>query len=50
MQYDLTSDFQRKAFLSRVESLLGKGAVVEITEKTFRSKNQNNLNGMVRDY
>lgn len=42
MQYDLTSDFQRKAFLSRVDLLLEKGAVVEVTEKTFRSKNQNN--------
>ena len=42
MQYDLTSDFQRKAFLSRVDNLLEKGAVVELTEKTFRSKQQNN--------
>ena len=41
MQYDLTSDFQRKAFLSRVDSLKERGAVVELTEKTFRSKNQN---------
>lgn len=42
MQYDLTSDFQRKAFLSKVDILLERGAVVELTEKTFRSKNQNN--------
>ena len=42
MQYDLTSDFQRKAFLSKVDNLLEMGAVVELTEKTFRSKNQNN--------
>lgn len=42
MLYDLTTDFQRKAFLARVDSLLEKGAVVELTEKTFRSKNQNN--------
>ena len=42
MQYDLTSDFQRKAFLSRVDNLLEKSAVVEVTEKTFRSKSQNN--------
>ena len=41
MQYDLTSDFQRKAFLSRVDCLMERGAVVELTEKTFRSKNQN---------
>lgn len=42
MQYDLTSDFQRKAFLSRVDNLLEKGAVVELTEKAIRSKGQNN--------
>ena len=42
MQYDLTSDFQRKAFLSKVDNFLERGAVVELTEKTFRSKNQNN--------
>lgn len=42
MQYDLTSDFQRKAFLSKVDNLLERGAVVELTEKTFRSRNQNN--------
>lgn len=41
MQYDLTSDFQRKAFLSRVDNLLEKGVVVELSEKTFRSKSQN---------
>ena len=41
MQYDLTSDFQRKAFLSRVDSLMERGAVVELTEKTFRTRNQN---------
>lgn len=42
MQYDLTSDFQRKAFLSRVDNLLERGCVVELNEKTFRSKGQNN--------
>lgn len=42
MQYDLTSDFQRKAFLSKVTALMEKGAVVDITEKMFRSKSQNN--------
>ena len=41
MQYDLTSDFQRKAFLSRVDSLMERGTVVELTEKTFRTRNQN---------
>ena len=42
MQYDLTSDFQRKAFLSRVDNLLERSCVVELSEKTFRSKGQNN--------
>ena len=41
MQYDLTSDLQRKAFLSKVDNLLERGAVVELTERTFRSRNQN---------
>ena len=39
--YDLSSDFQRKAILARIDNLLEKGAVVELTEKTFRSPNQN---------
>lgn len=42
MQYDLTCNFQRQAFLSRVESLMERGCVVELNEKTFRSKGQNN--------
>ena len=42
MQYDLTSDFQRKAFLSRVANLLEKGCLVELTEKSVRTKGQNN--------
>ena len=42
MQYDLTSDFQRKAFLSKVDLLLERGGVVEVTEKTFRTSSQNN--------
>ena len=42
MQYDLTSDFQRKAFLSRVDNLLEKGSLVELTEKSVRTKGQNN--------
>ena len=41
MVYDLSSDFQRKSFLSRMDNLMEKGAVVEQTEKTFRSPNQN---------
>ena len=42
MQDDLTCNFQRQAFLSRVESLMERGCVVELNEKTFRSKGQNN--------
>ena len=41
MVYDLSSDFQRKAFLARVDNLMEKDAVVELTEKAFRSPNQN---------
>lgn len=41
MVYDLSRDFQRKAFLARVDNLMEKGAVVELTEKAFRSPNQN---------
>ena len=41
MVYDLSSEFQRKAFLARVDNLMEKGAVVEMTEKVFRSPNQN---------
>ena len=41
MVYDLSSDFQRKAFLARVDNLMEKGAVVELTEKVFRSPIQN---------
>ena len=41
MVYDLSSEFQRKSFLARVDNLMEKGAVVELTEKAFRSPNQN---------
>lgn len=41
MVYDLSSDFQRKSFLARMDKLMEKGAVVELTEKAFRSPNQN---------
>lgn len=41
MQYDLACNFQRQAFLSRVESLVERGRVVELNEKTFRSRSQN---------
>ena len=32
---------QRKSFLARIDNLIEKGAVVEMTEKAFRSPNQN---------
>ena len=41
MLYDLSNDLQRKAFLARVGNLMEKGAVVELSEKAFRSPNQN---------
>ena len=41
MVYDLSSDFQRKSFLAKMDNLMEKGAVVELTEKAFRSPNQN---------
>ena len=41
MVYDLSSDFQRKSFLAKMDKLMEKGAVVELTEKAFRSPNQN---------
>ena len=37
MTYNLANEFQRKAFLARCEDC----AVVELTAKTFRSRNQN---------
>lgn len=41
MLYDLSSDFQRKSFMAKVDNLMEKASVVEITEKAFRSPNQN---------
>lgn len=41
MQYDLSNDYQREAFLSKSKTLLERGAVVEVTEKSFRTKSQN---------
>ena len=41
MLYDLSSDFQRKAFLARCHNILDKCGVVELTEKAFRTPNQN---------
>lgn len=42
MQYDLSSELQRRAFLSRSHVLLEKGVVVELKEKSLRTKGQNN--------
>lgn len=42
MQYDLRSDYQREAFRYRVDNLLDRGCVVELTEKTARTRGQNN--------
>lgn len=41
MLYDLSNEFQRKLFLTRCGVLLDKGAVVNVSEKAFRSPNQN---------
>lgn len=42
MQYDLTSELQRNAFLARAEILLGRGAIVDLSEKAIRTRGQNN--------
>lgn len=41
MQYNLSSELDRQRFSTRVDSLLSKGAVVELTEKAFKTPNQN---------
>lgn len=41
MQYDLTNEFQRKAFSARCEDYLEKGQVVELVCKQFRTRGQN---------
>ena len=41
MQYDLTIQLQRHLFEARCKALLDKGCVVNLSEKTFRSRNQN---------
>ena len=42
MQYDLSIQYQRHLFETRCKSLLEKECVVNLGEKTFRSRNQNN--------
>lgn len=41
MQYNLATDLDQERFVNRANLLLQKGVVVELTEKTFRSPNQN---------
>lgn len=41
MQYNLATELDQERFVSRANALLQKGVIVELTEKTFRSPNQN---------
>ena len=41
MQYDLSNDLQRQTFITRCKALLDKGVVVDLAERSFRSRNQN---------
>ena len=41
MQYDLANNLQRQTFITRCKALLDKGVVVDLAERTFRSRNQN---------
>lgn len=41
MIYDLSTEYDRRRFNARREALIKENAVVELTEKTFRSKRQN---------
>lgn len=42
MQYDLTIQLQRHLFEQRCRALLDKGCVVNLSEKTIRTRGQNN--------
>lgn len=42
MQYDLSSELDRARLKVRWAALVRKGAVVDLTEKNFRTKRQNN--------
>lgn len=41
MQYNLGSQIDKQRFVTRAKALLQKGAVIELTEKAFRTPNQN---------
>ena len=41
MLYDLSSELDRQRFLARANTLATKGAAVELTEKAFKTPNQN---------
>lgn len=41
MQYDLSTKLDRERFSVKCRTLLDKGAVVELTEKSFRTTRQN---------
>ena len=41
MQYNLANQLQRQTFITRCKALLDKGVVVDLAERTFRSRNQN---------
>lgn len=42
MQYVLSSELDKQRFITRADSLIKKGAIVELTEKAQRTKLQNN--------
>lgn len=42
MQYQLSNELDWQKFRIRVSTLKKRGAVVELTEKAFRTRNQNN--------
>lgn len=41
MQYNLETTLDRERFVTRAKALMRKGAVIELTEKAFRTPNQN---------
>lgn len=41
MQYNLNNPLDKERFNTRVRTLMAKGSVIELTEKAFRTPNQN---------